>query len=149
MRLGVGLEKVIVRDLRVKLRGGDRGMAEEFLDNPHVCTMAEHVGGAGVPKHMGTDVSLNASSFRSALDHQMCTLSGQARPSLIQKHCSLITPKPASSHQCLPSLGLQPRAKRGLSRTPKRDDAFFVSLANKAKEALVIGEIFKVQRGGL
>ena len=46
------------RDLRVHLGRCDGGVAEEFLDNPDVRPVVQHVGGAAVTQYVGGELAL-------------------------------------------------------------------------------------------
>ena len=52
--------KAVLIDMRVDLGGGDIGMAEQFLNDPQVGTVAEKVGGKAVSKQMGIDIDLDS-----------------------------------------------------------------------------------------
>jgi len=44
--------QVLHRDVRIYLRRGDIGVAEQTLDAAQVCAMFHHVCCAGVPQHV-------------------------------------------------------------------------------------------------
>ena len=41
----------------IDLRGGDVGVAEQFLDRPQVSATAQHMGGKAVPQSVGADLT--------------------------------------------------------------------------------------------
>ena len=52
--LGVDLAKPFVADVGVNRRGVQAGVSQQFLDNPEIGTVVEHVRGAGVPQRLNT-----------------------------------------------------------------------------------------------
>ena len=54
-----GFEVVLI-DVRIDLGGGDIRMAEQFLNDPQVGTVAEKVSGKAVAKQMGIDIDLDS-----------------------------------------------------------------------------------------
>src|ERR1700733_13410678 len=53
MRLPVDGAQPLLADVRVHLRGGQAGVAEELLDDPQIGTPVEEMGGVGVPQGVG------------------------------------------------------------------------------------------------
>src|ERR1700726_4753425 len=49
--------------------GGDGGVAEEFLDDPDIGTVSQHVGGAGVAQNMGAHPIRQADPVGVLLHH--------------------------------------------------------------------------------
>ncbi len=54
MVLAVDALEVLHRDVRVDLRGGDVGVAEQALDTAQVGAVLDHVSGATVAQHVRT-----------------------------------------------------------------------------------------------
>ena len=62
-----GFEAVLI-DMRIDLGGGDIGMAEQFLNDPQVGTVAEKVGGKAVAKQMGIDIDFDSRVLGGVFD---------------------------------------------------------------------------------
>jgi hypothetical protein len=60
MRLTVHTHKEFIIHFGVHLSGAYRGMAEQFLHDPQVGTVHEHVSCAGVTQSVGRDIVFDA-----------------------------------------------------------------------------------------
>ena len=68
MKLLVNVTKPVARDVSVKFRGADGGVAEHFLDNAQIGAMLEEMRGETVAKHVRRDVSGHAGESDALLD---------------------------------------------------------------------------------
>lgn len=56
-------------DVRVALGGGNRGVAEELLDDAEVGAVVEEEGRGGVAEHVGCDVALDSGGAGQIAKH--------------------------------------------------------------------------------
>ena len=66
------------RDLGVDLGGGDRGVAEHLLHYAYVGAAVEHVGGAGVAQHVGSEQRPDPGRLAVAAHDEPQSLAAQA-----------------------------------------------------------------------
>ena len=79
------LQGFLVRHVQVDLGGGDRAVAQEFLDEPQVHALFQQHGREGVPEGVGCDVPLDPSEIYVLFHHVTGGLGGKRVPSLIHE----------------------------------------------------------------
>ena len=88
MRRRVDLAEPVHRDQGVDLRGGDRRVAQQFLDDPDVGPAVQQVRGERVPqrvrRYVGSGVQPGADG--GGVQHAPGTLPGQPAASRVQEH---------------------------------------------------------------
>jgi hypothetical protein len=77
MELTMGQGQALGIDVGIDFRGGDVGMAQQFLDHAQVGTMAEQVGGKRVPQQVGIDILLDPGPMHGLLDDSPEARGGQ------------------------------------------------------------------------
>ena len=76
---------LLVRHVQVDLGGGDRTVAEKFLDEPQVHTFLQQHGREGVPEGVGRDVPLDPGQVHILFHHVPGGLGGKRVPSLVHE----------------------------------------------------------------
>src|SRR5271167_3415369 len=76
----VGPPEMLRGHLGVALGGGDGGVPQELLDDPHVGAPGEHVGGAGMSQHVGAHLLLETHPGGVLLDHSEHPHPGEPAP---------------------------------------------------------------------
>ena len=64
MRLIVHIHELLNTGLRVSLRGGERDVAQQFLNRAEVCAVGKQMGGESVAERMGMEVPIHVGKAR-------------------------------------------------------------------------------------
>jgi hypothetical protein len=67
VKAAVHVAKVLLIDMRVDLGGRDIGVSEQFLDDAEIGSVAEKVGGEGMPQEVRVNIRLDPGHLRPLL----------------------------------------------------------------------------------
>ena len=86
MRLLVDLFQAFGRDVRVDLRGGKIGVAEEFLDAAQIRAGVEHVRGETVTQFVRSQRGVESDGKQILLQHPLDAARGHSAPEAVDKN---------------------------------------------------------------
>ncbi len=77
MELSMDFAKPLAGDVRIKFRGADGGVAQQFLNHPQIRTVFEQVGGEAVAQHVGRDVPRHPGAADAPFDMRPESVGGE------------------------------------------------------------------------
>ena len=136
----------------VFLRGGERLVAEEFLDGAEVSAIGEEMGGEGVAERVGVEVPVDVDEANVFFDDAAYGTLGETAAGVIEKYGFGVRCVAMTAASCG---GLQEELlakgpilfESFLSFGAVGDDAFLVSFAADAEDALFLVEVDVIEAG--
>src|SRR6185312_3444968 len=142
LRMGAIIDRlqILKRDLRIFLGSGEAGVAEQFLDGPEVCAVAQQVSRVGMPKAVWVDSGIARHQKGVQLDQAADLTIAEPSATRVQKQSAFAGRSRASVQIAFDS---------GYGSFRNRDLPLLVSFAANSQPARVQINIFQVDTNQL